>query len=1097
MKILTRIAAATVAAITMELMAESAANSFATATGEGVKTSGDAGFVVVNAQGPVPIALTARPGWRFNEGGTKQVTLRKPQVLTVPIFGRDGEERETLVISNVAEHVHSATNYSKHISAGALKATVNEHLLKIYPEPEKGAILGVAGSYEVIRDRVHEEVTEKLPCPVDTCPWGRDANRLTSTNVHLRPLPVEVRQTVGGRQEQELYPRGTYQYTYSVTYSNECEQCCCGAKDDGVADVYRAEMVTEPWIGLDRTDEGRKQEVVKVATVAVPGFGGTITYDWTPSEHCEEVRGGHTASFSYRPKDHDTPSDYYRGELHDCEVAIADAHGCSDAAQVTNRFTIVKLDVQIGEDDNEKTEETEGYNLYEVPDRGGEWTEEGTNALVQVTITCDPHDSKMLSERVTVEVRDELLYECKTVNGKKEYTRAKASYTVRELLKTEFFLHGHSRSDKYLGDAIKVSHPTSGAVDLAKFTIFGRPWLVPDYDRKKGIDDKDLAKAKQGQVFRFWINDDDDDGDVCSAKRYTSDASGAGKNFAANHVCGRRDLIDYTPVKIDISEVFPADTPDSIVKGLTWKLMSPCVRVVYSAVSGKECRKFQTEDLPGCGPGLDANANMAQTVDLDGADGVEVPEKFAIKLFADAEGVVYAEGDAEGNGLEIRGTFNDGRRKLTVGRLDIKVSSVKNMYRWVSIRGGKKTMSGDEPSNWPDQDCDELNYVFVHGFNVNPEEARASGDDLFKRLWQSGLKSMFTVINWDGDFGQIDTHSEKYGTVSLHYYENARRAFLRAPLLNEICQELPGNKVIVAHSLGNMVASSAIVDWRLSYHKYFMMDAAVAVEAYNQTAYSAEMGDPAWVHAPPAYRAARWGNLFSAEDFRHTLLWRGRFSGIANVVNCYSETEDVVGNPILDTNLLNQSVWYIQERMKGSVWLHGLDIVPFCGINCEGGWGFNTYYMLNPIYCTNNVLTAKTWDLSVENVKRRPLFTPFRENRFAMHSRKPYIISSAEKAYNLRARFLSDAIPAESFAAGANKISQGGIEDHDMMGDACNVDKWPQARKKDWLVGYSTDSRTGERLPIMQAKEVWQHSDFKQVAYFFNYSLFDFIIERR
>lgn len=73
----------------------------------------------------------------------------------------------------------------------------------------------------------------------------------------------------------------------------------------------------------------------------------------------------------------------------------------------------------------------------------------------------------------------------------------------------------------------------------------------------------------------------------------------------------------------------------------------------------------------------------------------------------------------------------------------------------------------------------------------------------------------------------------------------------------------------------------------------------------------------------------------------------------------------------------------------------------------------------------------------------------------------------------LRARFLADAIPAESRAAGANAFGKGfkstnvQMDSAESAGCMSNADKWPRSN------------------------QVWAHNDFKQVAYFFVYRLFD------
>lgn len=1077
----------------LDLMAGTAANSFATATGPGIKSVDDTTFAVVNARGPVHVTLEARPGWRFSEGKTKVIDDDFGGKIGIPVYGQDGEEQETLILSNEVEHVHASTNESHHISCGGLRATTDKHQLRLYPVPEKGVALFAYGNYEVTKEHVHEIVTEKFPCPAPGCLWGRGSDRITRTPVTFEPLPVTVRQPF--EDSHRLYPAGHYPYLYRVVHTNSCPDCCCGASDDGAIDVYRAEMTTDPWIGLDRTDEGRKTNCVKVATVTVPGFDASIAYSWTPSEHCEEVAGGSTTSFSYQPKDHDTPSTCYRGELHACSVSISDGHGCGDSAQVTNRFTIVKVDVQIGEEVTEETEETVGSFLYEVPDRGGKWTEEGTNALVQVKITCEPSDGKMASEKIQIAVREGLLYEYTGTGAKRKFWKAKSSYTVRELKKTRFVLHGHSRSEKYRGDEIRVTHPTSGAVDVAKFTVFGRPWLVPDYDRLNGIDETDLAKAKEGREFYFWINDDDDWGDTCWAEEYTDDAAKSGNDYQESRVSGRRDLIDYTAVMIDVSDVFPAETPTELIQGVSWKLSSPCLKVVWSLASEKECRRFQTDDLPNCGPNLDEVAYRADVTDLTTKEGAEFPPRFGEKIEKDQRAVFFVEGCAAGKGLSLQGRLPNGSA-LTTGKLDIRVASVQEMYRWVSIRSDGSRAVPPEPKNWPDRICDDRNYVFVHGFNVNPNEARASGDDVFKRLWQSGLCSKVAIVTWDGDAGQWDPIIDWHGTISMRYHNNVRAAFMSARLLSSVCAQLPGRKIMLAHSLGNVLTSAAIKDWNLPYAKYFMIDAAVAIEAYDEKAKDEEaMVGAGWGNAPPQYRASRWWSLFPPEDFRHSLAWDGRFQGLERAVNCYSETEDVVGNYDPDSLFVNESAWYLQEKVKGCVWLHLTDITFGKRIRSEGGWGFNTYYLLNPYYCTHFSFWPTIKNVTPEKAKRHPLFTPFRAGSDQMYSLDRYTIDSREERDAIRAELLACAVPAESFAAGANAMGIAGIEDLHMMTLASHLDKWPSSRQKEVVNGTVTDRRTGRQKPTFRYFPIWCHSDFKQVAYFFNYRLFDYFIQ--
>jgi hypothetical protein len=80
------------------------------------------------------------------------------------------------------------------------------------------------------------------------------------------------------------------------------------------------------------------------------------------------------------------------------------------------------------------------------------------------------------------------------------------------------------------------------------------------------------------------------------------------------------------------------------------------------------------------------------------------------------------------------------------------------------------------PWNNPDEECDGRHFVFVHGYNVNPAAAREWADAMFKRLWLSGSRSMFTAVDWYGDSSQFA--SLFHGDVSPDYYANVVHACL-------------------------------------------------------------------------------------------------------------------------------------------------------------------------------------------------------------------------------------------------------------------------------------------------------------------------------
>ena len=589
------------------------------------------------------------------------------------------------------------------------------------------------------------------------------------------------------------------------------------------------------------------------------------------------------------------------------------------------------------------------------------------------------------------------------------------------------------------------------------------PPLLADADYDGAFGDGDVAAALAGRPFRFWTNEDVHKGD------YVGQIADLTPNAADLVVNGRLDLVNLFPVKLDLKPFI--DAWGSAATFTLWTPSSGLLRFCGLDEQTSAAWAFQTNDV------YTTTGDPVSAADLTpvGGEGVEIePDDY---LGNDSAPGVLAFEAAQPisayDSLEL--LVNIGDVTVFRCRLPMSISSVRTMYRWRNIRaacgdnGGEGDSSG-EPWNNPDGECDGRHFVFVHGYNVNPAAARQWADAMFKRLWLSGSRSMFTAVDWCGDSSQFATLM--HGDVSPDYYANVMHAFNSAPSLVSVVNALPGtNKVMLAHSLGNMLVSSAAVDHHLEYSRYYMLNAAVPMEAYDETEFTQNMIDSAWNGVPLNYRASDWNKLFqaSSNDFRVSLSWRGRFSGIANAINCYSTTEDVLENA---TELNYGEAWSKQELFKGTTVWHGLNAIPFLGLDvaCEAGWGINAYYAANPMY----YVPVAGFHSSVSNLTRdavieHPLFTPFRAETVAMHSTNLFVISDVNYRASLRAKFLGDAIPATSFATGANPVSTNAVSEN-INYENCKSGDWPRRNKR------------------------WEHSDIKNVSLFFNWKFFQRII---
>jgi hypothetical protein len=422
------------------------------------------------------------------------------------------------------------------------------------------------------------------------------------------------------------------------------------------------------------------------------------------------------------------------------------------------------------------------------------------------------------------------------------------------------------------------------------------------------------------QPFRFWVNDDDDNGDIGN-----SDVPGSGSNGSSGQVNGRGDVIDFFPVDMHIGA--PNIMPPDLIQ---YRLKGSELYYTYTDKTPGSDHDYLTTDATsrntGYGDYLTSPVYSAQTRLADGSTDFNATFTNMLFLQHNGDGVVLmtASQTVDTNSpMELRAYWHNNLIYTTNTYLDIR--GVEQMYRQVNLRNGYPGIPGS-PKNNPDIPNGKQ-FVFVHGYNVNATAARAWNSEMFKRLYWSGSHAMFTGVDWQGDDGQLPVIG-----ITPDYYKNVVHAFETAYNFARAMHDLPGDKYIAAHSLGNMVVSSAIVDWsqvspvQFQYNAYFMVGAAVALEAYFPGGFGdLRLEHPDWFPYQNRLEASYWHNLFDPSDGRHYLTWKNRFGSIANSYNYYSSTEDVLtdGDSQLHSVFQNDYYWVNQEMRKGTTteWL--------------------------------------------------------------------------------------------------------------------------------------------------------------------------------
>ena len=630
---------------------------------------------------------------------------------------------------------------------------------------------------------------------------------------------------------------------------------------------------------------------------------------------------------------------------------------------------------------------------------------------------------------------------------------------------------GISATDATAGLAALVLDPDglTGSYDDVSLSRFAatarvavvRARLLADKNRDGSIDDADETPGP----LRLWINDDRDNGSIAGGDSdVPTGGTGALFNIVScnctdDHVNGLSDLEDYFPVWLDVSEalsVLQAACPTSRI-ALRLSQADAAVGIVNTDLVRSGAGGYLRN------PVVSAGYASADDV-VVGSAGAEYPSSDFARLLANPDkGVSLIEGlkaTCEPLELELR---LDGRTALRT-RLPLLIVPIEGFYRWINFRGiadGPVSKSTDvsPPPGFPDSESNGKNVVFVHGFNVTEREARGWNAEMFKRLWQSGCNAKYHAVTWYGDVGYPN---------GMYYHSDANNAFLSAADLATYVSGLSGETTLMAHSLGNMVASSAIQDWFLSVSRYFMLNAAVPAEAYdgsqwNTNSVGNRMLHPDWEEYEPRTWCSAWfTNFHDPDDSRRRLAWRGRFADVfsrTTLYNFHSGTEASVGDQVLEVNANRPDMidalhysfpwtietghlaWQKQEFGKGRL----ASINWHVAGTTWAGWGFSG----------NNVPATTANAMTEAQLRSSPVFR---------HSPDKMFVSPIP--YTDRCEILTYGIPALSGPAGTRVLE---FTQNQTINASRNIDMATFKDDSTWPVNTFFGTR-------------WLHSDFKAVA---------------
>jgi hypothetical protein len=612
------------------------------------------------------------------------------------------------------------------------------------------------------------------------------------------------------------------------------------------------------------------------------------------------------------------------------------------------------------------------------------------------------------------------------------------------------------------------------AGDYIGINVVTRPRLIPDWNRDRQINSADEAWSTNSIPFRFWINDDNDSGDIAEGD---SDLPGQGSkwwrlNDKADYedltVNGRSDLTDLFPVWLCLESAlnnYPAEN------GIEYRLSQEqsALNFVYTDLTHNQAGDYLITDVSSCGADFNQNVCEADTVKIT-AEGIKLNSDFLNRITADPDkGVLLMEATGPSTAPLVLEIVSNGTVCVKT-ELPLSLSGIEQMFRHKNLRA---EIGGDEDvddrstaTNWPDSLCSTKNIFFLHGVNTDEQAARGWHSEFFKRLWWSGSNARFHGITWYGDKGS-----------AANYQENVNNAFKTAAYLENYASQVDGNKIMLAHSLGNMIVSSAIEDHEMDVDKYLMLDAAVASESYDASQFNAAAnGNPmlhaGWREYEPQTWAANFHELYSSPDLRAELTWQNRFSSVVPLAyNFYSSEDEVFEiNPLsvgmltgveFDLNIwpvsvkihgLERHTWQKQEVFKG----RDSSLLPgSLGSTKWWGWGFHRNWL-------GQVSTAEEANaLTSDGLRGKPVFRNNPDFYFRVNN----------LTINAVNEMLAMGLPAMSPATGStspNVFLEHGLGHQDI--NALKDNGWPRSE-----------------APYLQR---WLHSDCKDVAFFYTYRLF-------
>ena len=453
--------------------ADCAVNAFLSVEGDGVSIDND-GSIVCDRSATGSVTVSARPGWLVN--GRESVSVDPKRSSGLKVTSKLGEDEEHV-------HVFPQSVEEAHIEDIELVAEATPaSQIAMYALPDKSTVVSASATHKVDKCGKHRVTTTYYPC---VCGEVHDPQESVSTYEvepdHYEWTASGAGQTVESSTWTGQMSKGLRQsISFLVTGKrDECAACTCTASTNVVIDVHELSVTNDLYLGLDRTDFGRSNSVIKVATALIdPEPTGSSAYSWIECGICAFTGRTDQAEVRYFAPDPDKASTSYLAEPLTVRGTATNAEGRSASANCTTNFTVVKVDVALSNIGEAGDEISLPPVCYIADEDGGSLSKAGLRYLYPVSVTCMPMDVPGLVG-VAIQVGAKLYEITESYDGVPMMAvLAQEAYLGCEIGQKRFGIHGHSlignAGDEKLMAAV---HRPSKAIDHALVKVVPPPPL--------------------------------------------------------------------------------------------------------------------------------------------------------------------------------------------------------------------------------------------------------------------------------------------------------------------------------------------------------------------------------------------------------------------------------------------------------------------------------------------------------------------------------------------------------------------------------------------------------------------------------------------